>query len=433
MSSNKRMCLRSDSQNSHSFSDCSINKFQSKVNYKRDSFDDRFCDDLCEDILQYLPLKDKLRFERVSKQFQRTVFVKQYSISPYTDECLIKHAQSENFSKEQYLKTIESVLKKCPNILKVNFNILESSIHIPELNNYEIHENIFQLITKYCNHLIEFNGRFIDSNEEEFKEFHKKFELKLTESRQFSYMEYIALFPNLQSLNLKTNVHLEQILQLNSSQLKSLYLIINEETENMVRKVLQKFHKIRHLTLSVNTDNQKSALNAFQDSPLLQNLIELKISENGSQRCVSIIKCLKQMAKKCPNLKKIEINYQIFLEEISDFEQLMSSLKAFPHLKRLDINLEFMSGLGFVSFKCFPQQLTHLSLGFNGKQLNVSILNDIVINLTKLQYFVYQTYNHYRRRRSDTNRRYSEPTLQTSDNKFVFKISYFSSNEIKNH
>ena len=50
MSLSKKMCLRSVSQNS-------------------DSFDDRFCDDLCEDILQYLPLKEKLRLECVSNRF----------------------------------------------------------------------------------------------------------------------------------------------------------------------------------------------------------------------------------------------------------------------------------------------------------------------------------------------------------------------------
>ena len=40
------------------------------------SFSDRICDDLCEEILQYLSLEDKLKLEGVSKQFQRTVLKK---------------------------------------------------------------------------------------------------------------------------------------------------------------------------------------------------------------------------------------------------------------------------------------------------------------------------------------------------------------------
>ena len=76
MSLSKELCLRSDS-----FSDCILNEFESKeYNYRRDSFVDRFCDDLCENILQYLSLEDKLRLECVSKQFQRTVFQRQYEL-----------------------------------------------------------------------------------------------------------------------------------------------------------------------------------------------------------------------------------------------------------------------------------------------------------------------------------------------------------------
>src|SRR5437868_13536406 len=58
----QRIGLRSDSQK------------------KRQSFDDRVCDDLSEELLQYLTIEDKLRLECVSKQFQRTVFKKQHHI-----------------------------------------------------------------------------------------------------------------------------------------------------------------------------------------------------------------------------------------------------------------------------------------------------------------------------------------------------------------
>ena len=352
------------------------NLFTKSISKNSDSFDDRFCDDLCEDILQYLPLKDKIKLEFVSKQFQRTVFRRVFEFKIREFDFIWRCVEQRN---EFELKQIEALLKKCPNIASMDLYGFERKYR----NNSKL---MLQMITKYCNHLIEFKGISLETNDCETREFCKKFGPKLKKLCQFSYMEEIIKFPNLQSLYFRNHVTLEQILQLNSKELKSLYISIYGKKEHMIREVLQKFHKIRHLGLSVNTDNQKSALNAFQDSPLLQNLIELKISENGSQRCVSIIKCLKQMAKKCPNLKRIQISYQIFLEEISDFEKLMSSLKIFPHLQRLDINLEFSPGLGFISFKSFPQQLTHLSLGFNGKQLNVSILNDIVINLTKLQY-----------------------------------------------
>ena len=50
----------------------SLSKVQSNEdNYRRDSFSDRVCDDLCEVILQYLSLEDRLRLECVSKQFPK--------------------------------------------------------------------------------------------------------------------------------------------------------------------------------------------------------------------------------------------------------------------------------------------------------------------------------------------------------------------------
>jgi hypothetical protein len=37
----------------------------------------RFCDDLCGEILIFLPINDKIRLECVSKQFQRCLIRKQ--------------------------------------------------------------------------------------------------------------------------------------------------------------------------------------------------------------------------------------------------------------------------------------------------------------------------------------------------------------------
>ncbi len=43
----------------------------------RQSFSYRICDDLCEVLLKYLSFEDKIKFECVSKQFQRCVYCKQ--------------------------------------------------------------------------------------------------------------------------------------------------------------------------------------------------------------------------------------------------------------------------------------------------------------------------------------------------------------------
>ncbi len=50
---------------------------QNKALIKKQSFSDRICDDLCEVLLKYLSFEDKIKFECVSKQFQRLIFNKQ--------------------------------------------------------------------------------------------------------------------------------------------------------------------------------------------------------------------------------------------------------------------------------------------------------------------------------------------------------------------
>jgi len=43
-----------------------------------ESFSARICDDLCEVLLSYLSFEDKIRFECVSKQWQKLIYNKQY-------------------------------------------------------------------------------------------------------------------------------------------------------------------------------------------------------------------------------------------------------------------------------------------------------------------------------------------------------------------
>src|ERR1700712_3011936 len=90
------------------------------VEYSRDSFRHRICDDLSEVILQYLSLEDKLRLQCVSKQFQRTIFQRHYELKFYADkefiDCrlLIKNNGID-------LKSFELLLKKCPNLRSIQF------------------------------------------------------------------------------------------------------------------------------------------------------------------------------------------------------------------------------------------------------------------------------------------------------------------------
>ncbi|CAG2103797.1 unnamed protein product [Medioppia subpectinata] len=67
------------------------------------SFSDRFGDDLCQELLSYLSLEDKFRFECISKQWQRLVFGRQ------TDLTFV----SKWLSKPRIGHVIESIGMKC--------------------------------------------------------------------------------------------------------------------------------------------------------------------------------------------------------------------------------------------------------------------------------------------------------------------------------
>ena len=92
MSANKRMCLRSVTEN-------------------RQSFSERICDDLCEEILNYLPIKERFRLRAVSKQFQRTIEATQRVLP------LIFKPDSGN--EDESLNYFKILLKKCPKVNNV--------------------------------------------------------------------------------------------------------------------------------------------------------------------------------------------------------------------------------------------------------------------------------------------------------------------------
>ena len=364
------------------------------ISKNSDSFDNRICDDLSEVLLQFLPLKDKPRLECVSKQFQRTVFVKQYEICLYSSLKLNEEV-TEGFVEDiniiyiiednirNYIQCIESVLKKCPNVQRMNI-----------CTKNRIFKSIVPLITKYCHNLNEFN---VDSNEwtepKLNEEFHQKFSLKLKYIRCGKDLDF-NLYPNLHSLDkyIKFKLGLsfpESVLPLNLKKLKELNITLTEQNKHLLREVLQKFHKLRHLGLYLYTDLQKSVSNAFKESAVLQNLIQLKYNTNSAKNGNQFLNSLKHLSKKFPKLKSFEIE-SVLMKDFPDLRQQLSPLKAFPDLKRLNLwlNLQHEIDQDMFSLKAFEElsYITHLRLRFDVKLLNEKILTNIDIYLPKLQY-----------------------------------------------
>ena len=411
MSLSKELCLRSDSKNSHSFSDCLVNKFESKEdNYRRDSFDDRFCDDLCEDVLQYLSLEDKLRLECVSKQFQRTVFQRQYELNINTNgqrdhKNYLKNKEFRNgedfnyyYIEDQSMDSFKDLLKKCPNITSIEM--------MGDFGDYRKPDDInavFQLIIENCNNLKEIN--FLkDINDSNLKEFHQKFGLKLKCLRYFwasRILIELNRFPNIEKFIIFSEQSFNAMFpELNLAKLKKLRIIIYTGHEHMLQTVIDKFPKLTHFKIVSNSSNENAIYKSLKNISNLKHLIHLEcigINNNFGENNNGFCCLLKQMANNCQNLKSIECPFYID-DTNSGVRQLLSQLKAIP-LKRLkfwfycinnegedtiDVNQLFL----FELLKGF-ENITHLSLCLGGQQfLKESILKDIDINLPNLQFLV---------------------------------------------
>ena len=414
MSLSKELCLRSDSQNSHSFSDCLVNKFESKEdNYRRDSFDDRFCDDLCEDILQYLSLEDKLRFESVSKQFQRTVFKRQYelyiNLSPGEHKYYLENKEGFGYRRghkyyyieDQSLDSFEALLKKCPNITSIELethHLLSNVGYNPEKFN-----QIFQLIIENCYNLSEvivWKGIALefDLNDRNFEEFHQKFGPKMKYLRSFRKLNDLNLFPNIERITINNEQDVSLIPQLKLDKLKKLEIDFYQGKEHMLQTFIDKIPKLTHLEVFIDSEDENAIYKSLKNISKLKHLIHFCFHNDFEENNTKFWGLLKQMANNCKNLKSIECGF-VINDQNSEIRQFLSQLTAFPALKRLNLwfysvnneveaNIDVNQLFSFELFKGFSN-ITHLTLGFNWTKISYlieSTLEDIVINLPKLQY-----------------------------------------------
>ena len=420
MSLSKELCLRSDSQNSDLFSDCLVNKFESKEdNYRRDSFDDRFCDDLCEEILQYLYLKDKLKLEGVSKQFQRTVFKRQYkldiNISRETHSWTkdYRHRIYYNFYyyyciKDQSMHSFKALLKKCPNITSIEFNRHNQYVNYNKLN------QVFRLVIENCNNLSEIIVKH-EINDSNFEEFHQKFGPKVKYLRFDENLIDFKLFPNIEKLTIICSLPKYKlndgsfIPQMNLSKMKKLSVELCQGQEHMLRAVIDTFPTLTHLEVYINflgesqwhysSEDQNTIYNSMKNISNLKHLIHFKLHNQYEKNNKLICGLLKQMAKNSQNLKSIGCHGFVINERNLEIKQFLSQLRAFSALKRLEMCFYFINNEGednidvnqLFSFELFKgfENITHISLDFvyNWRQTLIeSILKDIDINLPKLQY-----------------------------------------------
>ena len=222
------------------------------------SFSDRICDDLCEEILQYLSLEDKLKLEDVSKQFQRTVLKKHCELTIKAHKCSNKRTD-EYFHIENIfidLKSLEVLLKKCPNITSID---LRQSKRKYDFN------PVFRLITKFCNNLRQIDFEEIKINIKNIEEFQLKFGSKIKFIHNFKDANNYNLFPNIEKLKFYYYSNFQEVIpRLKLNKLKNLELTIDTGEEDLVKTFVDTFPKLTHFYLDYRSETENAIYNTMQ-------------------------------------------------------------------------------------------------------------------------------------------------------------------------
>ena len=326
MSANKRMCLRSATE-------------------KRQSFSERICDDLCEEILKFLPIEDRFRLEGVSKQFQRTVF------------------KSQNVVSIDFNRNFDDLLKKCKIFLKcVNVNQIEipylmqiSFQHgqeemdqhfILSSDTIDEYNKLVELIIKNCNNLSDFDFYMDIMNEENRNNFIEKFGSKLISVNLENCEKPEVFLSSMKVNNIKKliiNRMTPALSQLNLSKLNSFKIELLKEKELEQFEVFIERHRNSLKFLTIRTSQFKNRDSFTQQLIKIvskfDQLIHLSLkpeTEHFRYYCCHFNDYLKQIALNCKQLRSFECSLQFYSDP-----QLLTPLKNLKHLKRLRIEVNY--------------------------------------------------------------------------------------------
>ena len=330
----------------------------------RQSFEERICDDLSADILNFLPFEDKLRLECVSKQFQRTVFLRQTEF-PY----ILQNKSYKNFEK------IETIIQKIPNMKEI---VIES---------FELSENINMLS------LLDRIGPKLVSVKFSV-EYHYSFEnlSKIIPFQRLINIEELVIVlcrgqtPNLSALQFK---RLKKFV---------LHCILKKDLHHLEVFIGNHANTITHLSIIHHSglwedmeENIYRLVEMIKRAKILTHLTLIWDINQGFYFEIYKI-YLRQLAEECTHLKCLQIQYQFdsFEDRGEFYVDLISPLDYFKGLKRLGMCFRRGCHSQYLfpnsSFHVF-KELYHLIIRFETglETLNEEIFEDIDTCLPNLR------------------------------------------------
>ena len=358
-------------------------------------------DDLTELILQYLTFEDKVRLECVSKQWRRLVFNKQFVIElldkrqvqiENTEKCLSNGLQFNG-------QSIESVLKKCPNISEV-------------IINFGIDSSVLSLIGRYCNRIksLTYHDEMPTTirNNHTLSFFrmygHKLEELCLYRKNSPISKEFLQFCPNLKNIWLLDNYILmddnkEFLPKLEKIKSKFATFSVQEgpgdyigvDQVNEMKILSDKYSQtMKTLNVELSMITKEELKTCIEYIARFENLKELSLNLGFIYDFEPIDDCLSLIGQKCNKLLKLDSS----INNVPISEILLDIFSEFKAIQKLKIQLPSDTVLSG-SVECFKhcKQLKHLDINY--RELREDFFANIASFVPKLQLLNIRTKNNF--------------------------------------
>jgi hypothetical protein len=313
---------------------------KTKSGFYCNSFE-RFSDDLCELLLSYLSISDKIHFECVSKQWQRLVFNKQQKLilndwNESYDTIIIENDKKLSLIIECLTKKFKFI-----NDLEIDNDVL-----------FDVNKQIIEIIVQNCQYLkgLSFFGQ-------EFRECYELFGQKLLQKLEF--INICGIDKKEMKLILKSTHNLKAIK-------------IYEEFDALIEQYLPKLVEIKIF------DSKHFSFDSFEN---FVNLYKKQIKK------ISFDDWTEKRDKYIPYLLRFE-NLETFIIGFDYYhwnKDFISMAKQLKNLKHLSITAEELNE-SFDRLKAFNNLEVFELVLYDFREEDIKVIE--TLNLTKLQIYL---------------------------------------------
>ena len=368
---NNKMNDNRDCHSSHGLSSHESEESSECCPLRRDSFSDRFCDDLSEDILKWLTIEDKIKLISVSKQFRRSldnIKHKQTILKVMSEKTndrnsypiLLQDYLWSKFMDQTYyvhISRLDKILKTFPNIEEIYFDRYVFVVN---------KEEVLTTITQISSHLSAFSFDFCGTSAPEVTQFAQKFgpNLKSVEFCTSCDVNRILRFcPNLVSVSEVRFNRLFDNKEVLVKNLKKALKVCDIRDKELFEIFVKNNPNLSHLDIRLSLDSSADTCAVIAMLSQLKHLeilsIQMKDNDSYDNR---MAKSVESIAMNCNKLKSFELD--VSEGKAFDAKHFCEAFKKFSSLKRLSFRSTDSKFDGRLEIDCIKncKQLTHLKL-----------------------------------------------------------------------